>query len=118
VRTTNVGSCCGCIVLAVGHFSIPPGYDAQAVIESFEEREERNPDMANETVADVWGLQCPSCWRDSQIHIDIIVSVTLTPDGTDYEGGDHEWDDKSFCRCDACGNSGTVADFKIDEVAE
>ncbi len=64
-----------------------------------------------ETVKDIFGLQCPACHDDTGFTIDIVIETTarLSVDGTDDDGGDHEWTDESGLRCD-CGWSGKVKD--------
>ena len=55
-------------------------------------------------------MHCPQCGSDSDLTVEAMVYVKarLYSDGTDNEGGDTEWDDKSGVRCGVCGWSGTV----------
>lgn len=65
------------------------------------------------TVRDEFGLACPSCGSDDRLRVRLTTMADLTPDGTD-PFDDHEWDDKSFMSCRACGFHGVVAQFQID----
>jgi hypothetical protein len=55
---------------------------------------------------------CPKCKTGNQLSIEIKVWATLSCDGTDIEGQDHEWDDanRAICRC---GWEGKVKDFIV-----
>ena len=60
-------------------------------------------------------IKCPNCGRDDQLDVDAVVSIRLTPSGSDAdmsEDGSHIWDDNSMCSCIACGGRGKVRDFK------
>lgn len=57
-----------------------------------------------------FGLACPRCGHADTLVIVITCSATLTIDGTEAHG-DHDWDETSPCRCDACDHLGTVGDF-------
>lgn len=67
-------------------------------------------------VFEEWGMRCPTCGADDQIHISATVILRLTPNGTVLEGGDHEWSDSNLASCEACSESGTVATFKAEGV--
>lgn len=69
-----------------------------------------------ETVVDVWDMQCPKCGDCDHICIAGTAWMTLTVDGTDADS-DHEWDDDSAARCEKCDFFGTVRDFQVDEDA-
>jgi len=43
-----------------------------------------------------------------------VSDVLVHDDGTDFEGGDTEWNGSSFCSCSACGHDATVAEFRTD----
>lgn len=48
-----------------------------------------------------------------------LVELRVTDDGTGDEGGDHIWDPDSLTRCadDACGFSGKLREFEIENQA-
>ena len=58
------------------------------------------------------GFRCPRCGSDAEFRIEVCTVVTLTDDGSDYDGADLEWQDDSYCRCTACDHPGTVKDFR------
>lgn len=75
-------------------------------------------ETVNDSVLSVWGLCCPKCHKDDSLEIEIKTGARLYPNGTDLgesENGDHTWDGSSECRCIACGYSGVVAQFEVDE---
>ena len=65
-----------------------------------------------ETVKETWGMQCPKCGNDEELSVAMRVWGDLTPDGTDIDGGDHEWDGNSdcICSCGWAGNAGNCRD--------
>lgn len=65
--------------------------------------------------ANQFDMTCPECGDDSEIEVAALVWVKLVHDGTEADG-DHEWDDDSPCRCNACGFTGKVINF--DEEGE
>lgn len=69
--------------------------------------------MMTDTVRALFELACPSCGSDNDLEIVITAWAELSTDGTEPTG-DHDWDDSSGCRCDACQRTGTVADFRIN----
>jgi hypothetical protein len=70
-------------------------------------------------VGNQFGFTCPDCAKGDELTItaQMIVQARLTPDGTDDDGGDTEWDDASEVRC-GCGWNGTVAQLKVEEVED
>jgi predicted RNA-binding Zn-ribbon protein involved in translation (DUF1610 family) len=60
------------------------------------------------TVKEFWEMQCPNCGDDSALAVQALIWVTLHGDGTEDEGGDHEWDDKAKAMCKACGWNGSI----------
>ena len=60
------------------------------------------------SVLSEWGMCCPSCRDDDDLHVTFIGVCKLFSDGTEDEG-DHEWDSTSKCYC-GCGWTGTVAE--------
>jgi hypothetical protein len=69
------------------------------------------------TVIDERGMKCPSCGRDDRLFVAALIDVLLTPDGTSYEGGDHEWGDESVCMCRHCNWLGVVKTARVKEDA-
>jgi len=67
-----------------------------------------------ETVRQLFNLVCPSCGDDEHLMVVITAWADLSTDGTEATG-DHEWDDTSSCACTACGHSGTVKHFRINQ---
>lgn len=63
-------------------------------------------------------LRCPECHSSDHIDIAATVWVRVTQDGTDAaqsHDGAHHWNDDSLCRCDACGELGTVLNFSPED---
>ena len=65
------------------------------------------------TVREIWGLACPKCGRDDDLHVAVEMLAHLLPDGTEAYG-DQEWGPGSACACTDCNHWATVADFNID----
>lgn len=63
-----------------------------------------------------YDMACPQCEQAEALSIEIVCTATLSIDGTE-DNGDHYWDDASPCSCDACGHSGTVAEFRVAPVS-
>lgn len=59
-------------------------------------------------------MVCPKCGKGDEISVQVSIWVNLCEDGTDYEGGDHEWEHDSKAICN-CGFDGVVSDFEIEE---
>lgn len=59
-------------------------------------------------------MACPVCGSDDDLMVVITAWAHLSLDGTDT-AGDHEWDDRSGCRCAACDYIGTVTDFHLNK---
>lgn len=67
------------------------------------------------TVRKTLGLACPKCGCDEALEISVPIWVDVFPDGTfERFGSSHEWDQSSPCRCTQCKQSGTVADFTVE----
>lgn len=60
--------------------------------------------------------KCPNCGDDDHLHIHVSVYVRLRQSEdnfeTEYDGGDHEWDDSSPADCSACGWCGHIGEAK------
>jgi hypothetical protein len=60
------------------------------------------------------GKACPKCGSLEPFYITAQTLVTVFDDGTG-DTQDFEWDDNSYCSCQACGFSGVLKDFQIPE---
>jgi phage FluMu protein Com len=60
------------------------------------------------------GIRCPGCKQEDELMIELLVSVRITDDGTEDQGGDYEWDDNSPCSCPKCKFLGTIKDFQVE----
>ena len=58
------------------------------------------------------GMACPKCGSFGSFAIEVKMTVTMHDNGSDDEGGDQEWGNESYCRCNACQHTGVVADFR------
>lgn len=72
--------------------------------------------MTSEELGNQHGFQCPKCKSGECLAIEVLRWAGLVPDGTDYEGGDTEWDDPSRAQCNCCGWEGIVKDLLIIEL--
>lgn len=63
------------------------------------------------SVRDEWQMQCVECDGDT-LEVEVKVMARLYTDGTDIDGGDHEWDEQSKCYCIDCGWTGLVGQAK------
>jgi len=66
---------------------------------------------------DSWEMVCPECKADD-FEVEIKVFARLHEDGTEIDGGDHEWSDESQCYCIECGWMGAVSAAKAAYRAE
>jgi len=57
-------------------------------------------------------LRCPQCGGKDDLQVQIRVWATLTDDGSDVEGQDHEYDEESPVTCAACNYSGWMHELK------
>lgn len=59
------------------------------------------------------GMACPKCgdFGPFNIHASQSGMTIVTDGGTDFVGGDVEWEDDSACHCLECGHHGTVGEF-------
>jgi hypothetical protein len=60
------------------------------------------------------GVRCPQCGYEDGFYISALVELYVVHDGTEDQGGDHEWEGGSPCRCGSCGHQATVRDFCIE----
>lgn len=74
--------------------------------------------MTAEELGNDHGLQCPKCQAGDQLSIQVLRWANLSPDGTDDEPGDTEWDDPSLAKCGECDWQGTVAELLTIELDE
>jgi sarcosine oxidase delta subunit len=58
-------------------------------------------------------VACPFCGNRDRFVIGITATFDVFDNGTGYQIGDNEWDDKSYIRCGDCDERGTVGDFTI-----
>ena len=69
--------------------------------------------LANDNCLD--GMQCPKCFNYEPFDIEVLTTVRMTDDGTDWldsPGSDTTWENDSYCQCVECGHSGKVQEFK------
>lgn len=59
------------------------------------------------------GMRCPECGALEPFTIFVKTAVRMWDDGSEDTYGDQEWDDGSYCMCDACTFSGMVMDFRV-----
>jgi Zn ribbon nucleic-acid-binding protein len=59
------------------------------------------------------GIRCPQCGHEDAFRIEAQITVYVTDDGTEDEGGHYAWDGESPCRCAECGHAGKLEDFRI-----
>lgn len=57
------------------------------------------------------GMRCPQCGATEPFRIAVTTWYRVFDDGLDNHG-DVEWDDASFCTCEACNHTSTVAEFR------
>lgn len=65
------------------------------------------------------GMACPRCgaFGPFKIHVTQSGIAEVDDDGTDFVGGDTEWDDDSACHCLSCGHQATVRQFRgVDDL--
>jgi hypothetical protein len=60
------------------------------------------------------GVRCPQCGYEDGFYISTLVELYVADDGPKDQGGDHEWEAGSPCRCGSCGHQATVRDFRIE----
>lgn len=63
-------------------------------------------------------MKCPFCgsFGPFKILVTSVAFCTVADDGLEFIGGDTDWNDKSDCSCIRCLKSGTVADFREENV--
>ena len=64
------------------------------------------------------GMACPKCQSEGPFKIEITTWMMVYDDGTDYQGGDTEWESESACGCAVCGYVATVKEFEIEHQEE
>jgi hypothetical protein len=64
----------------------------------------------NEELGNQHGYQCPECGEGDGLHLQVMLWVSLLPEGTETDAGDTEWGDEDRARCD-CGWKGQVKDL-------
>jgi len=57
------------------------------------------------------GVRCPRCGYEDAFLINALVTVLVTDDGTEDQGGDYEWDGDAYCACADCKFAGRLRDF-------
>lgn len=64
-------------------------------------------------------MACPKCghYRGFEIYVTQSAMAYVHDEGTDFDGGDTEWDGDSDCCCPECNHSATVRDFQITDKA-
>lgn len=60
------------------------------------------------------GMKCPKCKSLGPFLIEVKCIAVMTDEGED-DIRDIDWEDTSFCECDACSFNGTVKDFKSED---
>ena len=73
---------------------------------------EKGDTMTNKNCLE--GIRCPQCGHEDAFRIEAQITVYVTDDGTEDEGGHYAWDGESPCRCAECGHAGKIADFRIE----
>jgi hypothetical protein len=68
--------------------------------------------MTNENCLE--GIRCPQCGYEDAFRIEAQITVYVTDDGTEDEGGHYAWDGESPCHCAECDHAGTIKDFRIE----
>lgn len=73
---------------------------------------------SNPNVNCLQGMKCPDCgsFGPFKILVSSVAFCTVTDDGLEFVGGDTDWDPKSDCSCMSCPKTGTVADFREENV--
>ncbi len=62
--------------------------------------------------------QCPKCQSDNlTVAVTVYVKLVQYEDNqeTEYEGGDHEWDDSSTMTCNDCQHADSASAFEVEE---
>ena len=67
--------------------------------------------MKNPNTNCLEGMQCPKCKSYGPFIIAAETQVLVSDDGTEEAGGDTNWEDTSYCRCQECDRDGQVKDF-------
>lgn len=56
-------------------------------------------------------VKCPKCGHEDDFNITVASVVSMTDNGTDFEGADADWDGMSIVRCGSCGRHGRAWEF-------
>lgn len=62
------------------------------------------------------GIACPKCGYSESFHIEAIVVLYVTDDGSEDRGGNHYWDASSRCFCGnrECDYEAPFEEFQIE----
>jgi Zn ribbon nucleic-acid-binding protein len=77
-----------------------------------QEPKEKGDTMTNKNCLE--GIRCPQCGHEDAFRIEAQITVYVTDDGTEDQGGDYAWEDESPCQCVACMHTATIKDFRIE----
>ena len=58
------------------------------------------------------GFKCPKCNSEGPFRIEVSTVMTVTDNGTEGDGADHEWDENSYCECPKCDYANIVKTFR------
>jgi ribosomal protein S14 len=74
---------------------------------------ECEPDAAGAPPPEVKDLRCPNCGQEDAFFIEVSEYLLMFKEGIALHGdAGEQWDDRSYCRCHACGRPGTVYQFR------
>lgn len=62
------------------------------------------------------GMACPDCDSEGPFLINAEVTVLVSDDGTEDQGGDYEWNRDAYCQCKECDFADTVDGFTIERL--
>ena len=71
-----------------------------------------------DAIGNQFGYLCPKCGKGDYLHVTILRSVSLLPDGTEDDSGGSEFEDDSPATCGHCDWSGKVGEFDTDALFE
>lgn len=67
--------------------------------------------MGNPNTNCLAGMRCPKCGSYGLFRIEVKTMTLFSDEGALDDGGDNEWDEASYCKCDECDHAATVAAF-------